>query len=56
MYNIGFNRLVKPWLHPDFIYNTLQDKTTSEEIVRNLNSFIQEVCNTQNFFFYKGQK
>ncbi|KAJ8924048.1 hypothetical protein NQ315_006825 [Exocentrus adspersus] len=42
MYTIGFNRLVKPWLHPDLVYDMLPDKAKHEEILKNLHEFIQE--------------
>ncbi|KAJ8978053.1 hypothetical protein NQ317_015234 [Molorchus minor] len=43
MYNLGFKRLAKPWLHPDCIYNVLPDKIAQENIVSHLNSFIKQV-------------
>ncbi|KAJ8954769.1 hypothetical protein NQ318_014876 [Aromia moschata] len=42
MYNLGFNRMAKPWLHPDIIYNILPDKKRHDDIVLHLNSFIKQ--------------
>ncbi|XP_023311566.1 cytochrome P450 4c3-like [Anoplophora glabripennis] len=43
MYNIAFNRLAKPWWHPNFIYNILPARVATDEIVENLNGFIKEI-------------
>ncbi|XP_060524435.1 uncharacterized protein LOC132700875 [Cylas formicarius] len=52
VYNFGFTRLVKPWLHPDIIFNNSPLKARQDQLRKTLRKLTQDIIDAS----YKRRK
>ncbi|KAF2895429.1 hypothetical protein ILUMI_10744 [Ignelater luminosus] len=45
-YQIGYKRIMRPWLHPDIIYNCTSGKKQQDHVVKVTTTFVKEAIDT----------